>query len=109
MYNSSLPITTLVRQTAYKEQQKTPIFRLGHDIDQDESLDWIRDGNQARPFVTGVGNIHAPGGYSKAVHQAITVLASLRKWQISELFSSTFKDLLDSFERTCSNSTGDFN
>lgn len=92
MYNGSL-------SGSHKESLGRPVLRLGDGSDQNDVLDWISDGEQARPFVAGVGNIHTPGNFSKVVNQAVNFLALLKEWQISQLFSSPFKELLERFEQ----------
>ncbi|KAF5268201.1 hypothetical protein FOXYS1_909 [Fusarium oxysporum] len=99
VYNSSLAGCKSAGREAYGEKQTPPTFRLGNEIDEDEVLDWVHEGKQARPFVVGVGNINAPGGYWKVVNQAITFLASLKEWPISQVFSSDLKDLLLIFDK----------
>ncbi|KAJ4198773.1 hypothetical protein NW767_008764 [Fusarium falciforme] len=92
MYNGSLPVS-------HEDSLRTPVLRLGDVTDQNDVLDWISDGKQARPFVVGVGNIHTPGNFSKVVNQAVNFLALLKEWQISQLFSNAFKELLELFEK----------
>ncbi|KAL2673831.1 hypothetical protein Neosp_012275 [[Neocosmospora] mangrovei] len=90
MYNSSLP-------ESHRDSLGTPVLRLGDGPDQNDVADWLSDGKQARLFVMGVGNIHTPGNFAKVVNQAINFLALLKEWQISQLFSNAFKELLELF------------
>ncbi|KAF4878033.1 Zinc finger protein klf1 [Colletotrichum siamense] len=103
MYNSSLTTQLLACRESYIEQTQPPILRLDEDSDREEAWDWIQTGKKARPFVAGIGDIHMPGGHSKAVNQAINILSSLKEWQIGQLFSVTLKDLIVLFDRDTMN------
>lgn len=97
VYNSSLSQRmTQGLECDSKLQRRVPAFRLDREMDQEEALDWIRNGNQQRPFVAGVGNIHAPGSFSKALQQAVNSLTSFKTWQVSQIFSATFQGMLAS-------------
>lgn len=103
MYNSSLTARLLAYHESYREQSQSPILRLDEENDREEAWDWIQTGKRARPFVAGIGDIHLPGGHSKAVHQAINILSSLREWQIGQLFCVTLKDLIVLFDKDTMN------
>ncbi|KAH9236628.1 hypothetical protein K456DRAFT_1436535 [Colletotrichum gloeosporioides 23] len=103
MYNSSLTARLLAYHESYREQSQSPILRLDEENDREEAWDWIQTGKRARPFVAGIGDIHLPGGHSKAVHQAINILSSLREWQIWQLFCVTLKDLIVLFDKDTMN------
>lgn len=99
-YNSSLPSRILAEEGALNaEQQSHPLFRLDNKNDEDELLHWIRNGERTRPFIVGIGNIHAPGGYIKVLRLGVDLLAPLTKWRISRLFRSVSVELLVSMGR----------
>ncbi|KAK7451903.1 fungal transcription factor [Colletotrichum acutatum] len=104
MYNSSLTARLLsCRESYYHEENQFPTFRLDEESDREEASEWIQTGKRARPLVAGIGDIHKPGGHSKAVNQAISILSSLKEWRIGHLISINLKDLIATFDKDTMN------
>ncbi|KAH6684922.1 hypothetical protein F5X68DRAFT_233357 [Plectosphaerella plurivora] len=94
VYNSSLPNHIPQHKSTSWEQQRTPTFRLDNETDKDNITLWIRNGERMRPFIVGIGNMHASKGYAKVLRMGSNFLGRLQQWRISELFRSVFEDIL---------------